>query len=295
MRIAVTGRDGQVATSLRLAARGGPAEIVCLARPGFDLERPDTIAPALAAAKADLVVSAAAWTAVDAAEDAPERARAVNADGAGALAAAAAGLGIPIVHLSTDYVFDGTLGRPYREDDAPSPATVYGATKLAGEKAVAAANPNHLILRTAWIYGAHGRNFVRTMVEMALTRPEIAVVADQRGSPTSAADIARAVLALAPRIDGATLPWGLYHLAGSGEASWAELAEEVMAELAAAGMPSASIRRIATSGYPTRAPRPADSRLDCSRAARELGLVLPDWRSSCRAAVAAIRAESAAP
>ena len=183
MRIVVTGREGQVARSL--VERGtmcDGVEVITVARPQLDLTRPETIMVALAAARPDIVVSAAAYTAVDQAEDEPELARAINAVGAGAVAEAAAKLGVPVIHLSTDYVFDGRSERPYTEGDLPAPQSVYGATKLAGEKAVAEANPHHLILRTAWVYSPFGKNFVKTMLRLAAERDEIAVVADQWGN-----------------------------------------------------------------------------------------------------------------
>ncbi|TIM17034.1 MAG: dTDP-4-dehydrorhamnose reductase, partial [Mesorhizobium sp.] len=185
MRLVVTGRDGQVAASLLEA---GPAaagvEVIAIGRPQLDLARPDTVIEAIAAAKPDIVVSAAAYTAVDQAEDEPDLAFAVNAVGAGKVAQAASRLGVPVIHLSTDYVFDGTKDAAYVETDATAPRSVYGASKLAGEQAVASANPHHLILRTAWVYSPFGKNFVKTMLRLAADRDEIAVVADQWGNPT---------------------------------------------------------------------------------------------------------------
>ena len=197
MRLAVTGREGQVATALARAGALAGIEVVRLGRPELDLERPETIAPALQAVRPDVVVSAAAYTAVDQAESEPERARRINAQAPGVLAEAAARLGAPIVHLSTDYVFDGEKRAPYTEADATGPVTVYGATKLQGEQAVAAGHPRHVILRTAWVYAPWGKNFVRTMLRLAEAREEVGVVADQHGCPTYAPDIADAVLAIA--------------------------------------------------------------------------------------------------
>ena len=194
MRLVVTGRHGQVAKAL-LQLDG--VEVVPLARPEFDLERPETLGERILAARPDVVVSAAAYTAVDLAEREPERARAINATAPGVLAAAAEAAGAPIVHLSTDYVFDGLKPSPYVETDATGPVTVYGATKLAGEQAVAAANPRHAILRTAWVYAPEGKNFVRTMLRLAQTREEVGVVADQFGCPSYAPDIAQGVLRVA--------------------------------------------------------------------------------------------------
>jgi len=194
LRIAVTGTKGQVAQALQERGRDRGVEVVALGRPDLDLMAPATVAPALRAANAEVVVNAAAYTAVDKAESEPEVVDAVNARGAGAVAAAASALGLPLVHLSTDYVFAGDLDRPYREDDPTGPTGAYGRSKLAGEAAVAAATPDHAILRTAWVYSPFGANFVKSMLRLAATRDTIGVVADQHGSPTSALDIADAVL-----------------------------------------------------------------------------------------------------
>ncbi len=285
MRIAVTGRDGQVATAL---AEIGPAlgvTVVPAGRPDLDLARPETVLPALRAAEPEVVVSAAAYTAVDRAEDEPDLAQAVNGAGAGAVAEAAAALGVPVLHLSTDYVFDGSLDRPYREEDPVAPLGAYGRSKLDGERRVARATPAHVILRTAWVYAPFGANFVRTMLRLAGSRDEVGVVADQRGCPTSALDIARAVVAMAARLRDAGPEaraelCGTFHVAGRGEGSWAEVAEAVFARSAALGGPAAKVRRIATADYPTRAARPANSRLDTTKLARTYGLTLPDWGES---------------
>ncbi|RWD49471.1 MAG: dTDP-4-dehydrorhamnose reductase, partial [Mesorhizobium sp.] len=192
MRLAVTGREGQVAASL--IERGGrDVEVVAIGRPALDLTRPETIFAALEAVRPDIVVAAAAYTAVDQAEDEKDLAFAINAAGAGKVAEAAAKLCVPVVQLSTDYVFDGTKDGAYVETDATAPLGVYGASKLAGEEAVAAANPRHLILRTAWVYSPFGKNFVKTMLRLAADRDEISVVADQWGNPTSALDTADAI------------------------------------------------------------------------------------------------------
>lgn len=289
MRLAVTGRNGQVAMSLVERAAGRPdVTVIAVGRPDLDLAAPDTVAPALAAAAPDVIVSAAAYTAVDRAEDEPDRAFAVNEEGARHVAAAAARLGVPVIHLSTDYVFDGEANRPYREDDAVAPRGVYGASKLAGERAVAAANPRHLILRTAWVYSPFGGNFVKTMLRLAGERDALSVVADQHGNPTSALDIADGVLAAAAAMvaaDGRPAPCGLYHLAGSGTASWADFARFVLAASAALGGPTAPVRDIATSEFPTRAVRPANSRLDTARFAADFGWTAPPWQRSAEAVV----------
>lgn len=294
MRVLVTGRQGQVA--LALAERAGPAgvELIALGRPELDLERLETIAPALAAAKPDVIVNAAAFTAVDLAESQAETACKVNAEAAGSVAATAARLGVPVIQISTDYVFDGSLGRSYREDDATGPVSAYGRSKLAGEQAVIAATDNHAILRTAWVYSPFGKNFVRTMLRLGVDRDEVGVVADQAGSPTNALDIADAVLGVArnlmARPNEAALR-GVFHMAAQGEAVWADVAEAVFAATSAAGRRPVRVKRIGTQDYPTPARRPANSRLDSGKLARIHGITLPEWRGSLRACVTRLLAD----
>jgi dTDP-4-dehydrorhamnose reductase len=286
MRIAVTGREGQVARSLLERARDG-TEIVLVGRPNLDLADPSTIAPALQAARPDLVVSAAAYTAVDMAENEPGIAHAVNAVGAGAVASAAAALGVPVVHLSTDYVFDGSKQGAYVETDQTGPIGVYGASKLAGEQAVAAANPRHAILRTAWVYSPFGKNFVRTMLRLAEARDELTVVADQVGNPTSALDIADAILAAAPQLlSGRTDVFGIFNLAGTGTTNWADFAREILAASDRIGGPSARVTDLTTAQFPTLARRPANSHLSSEKFARTFGWTAPDWRASTNQVVA---------
>ncbi|WP_192384903.1 dTDP-4-dehydrorhamnose reductase [Mesorhizobium silamurunense] len=288
MRLAVTGREGQVAASLIEAAKGGrDVEVVAVGRPALDLARPDTVFSALEAARPDIVVSAAAYTAVDQAEDEKELAFAVNATGAGKVAEAAVGLGVPIIHLSTDYVFDGTKDGAYVETDETAPLGVYGASKLAGEQAVAAANPRHLILRTAWVYSPFGKNFVKTMLRLASDRDEISVVADQWGNPTSALDIADAILHAAARLeaDKNFAAFGVYHLAGEGETNWSGFARHILDTSRAFGGPRASVRDITTADYPTKARRPANSRLSSARFKGVFGWTTPEWRESAERVV----------
>jgi dTDP-4-dehydrorhamnose reductase len=259
--------------------------VVSLGRPEFDLERPETLAPALDAARPDIVVNAAAYTAVDLAESEEDTALTVNGAAAGAIAAAARALGVPVIQLSTDYVFDGRLQRPYREDDATAPVSAYGRSKLAGELAVAAAAPDHAILRTAWVYSPFGRNFVRTMLRLGAERQEVSVVADQTGCPTSALDIADAVLHvsrnLLSRPDDVGLR-GVFHMAAEGEASWAVMAEAIFADAATLGRGAVRVRPIATADYPTPARRPANSRLDSAKLAAVHDVRLPHWRGALR-------------
>lgn len=287
MRITVTGHSGQVVLSMLERAPQG-VSVTALGRPEFDLEQLGAIAPAIAASRPDVVVNAAAFTAVDLAESQEETARLVNGAAAGEVAKAAAALGVPVIQISTDYVFDGSLGRPYREDDPVSPISAYGRSKLEGEHAVAAATADHVILRTAWVYSPFGKNFVKTMLRLAETRDELGVVADQAGSPTSALDIADAVFAVArnlvahPRDEGLR---GVFNMGARGEAVWADVAEAIFAERAQLGGAPVTVKRIATSDYPTPARRPANSRLDSSRLARIHQVRLPEWQGSLAACV----------
>src|SRR6202161_2524505 len=236
MRIAVTGSTGQVANTL-IERDEGKVEIVALGRPALDLTDRAAVVAGLEAARPDVVVNAAAYTAVDKAEAEEALALRVNGEGAGHVAEAAKRLGVPLLHLSTDYVFDGALDRPYREDDPTGPTGAYGRSKLAGEKEVAARCEDSVILRTAWIYSPFGANFVRTMLRLNETRDEVGVVADQRGNPTSALDIADAGIAIAARMrdDASPALRGVFHMTGSGEATWADLAETVFHQAATRG------------------------------------------------------------
>lgn len=290
MRLAVTGREGQVVSSLLEAGQLAGVDVIAIGRPQLDLANPDTVVDAIAAAKPDIVVSAAAYTAVDQAEDEPDLAFAINAVGAGKVAEAAARLGVPVIHLSTDYVFDGSAPGAYVETDVTAPLGVYGASKFAGERAVAAAGPRHLILRTAWVYSPFGRNFVKTMLRLAADRDEISVVADQWGNPTCALDIADAVLHAATMLHGdkGFGAFGTYHLAGTGETNWSGFARHILDTSRVSGGPSARVRDITTADYPTRARRPANSRLSSAKFASAFGWSAPDWRLSTEAVVSRI-------
>ena len=285
MRIIVTGREGQVARALVERGAIAGVDVVCLGRPEFDLLEPGRVARAIETARGDIVVNAAAYTAVDAAEGEPALAMRANGEGARAVAAAAAGAGLPVVQISTDYVFDGALDRPYREDDPVGPASAYGRAKLAGEIAVAAANPRHVIARTAWVYSPFGRNFVKTMLRLGETRDEVRVVADQWGAPTSALDIADALIAMARRLVAEPREAGLhgvFHLTGAAYATWAKFAAAIFAQAAALGRRPVAVIPISTAEYPTPAARPANSRLDVAKLRRVYGVALPDWRGSAQ-------------
>jgi dTDP-4-dehydrorhamnose reductase len=282
MRLLIAGWQGQIARSLVEMAPGCPDVTACaVGRAALDICSAKSIERALSDISPTVVINSAAYTAVDKAESDVDRAFALNRDGARLLAQASAKRGIPIIHLSTDYVFDGTKQAPYVEDDETSPNTVFGQSKLEGEEAVRAGNPRHIILRTAWIFSPSGRNFVKTMLAQAAEHDRVRVVEDQRGSPTYAPHLVEAILALArlvsvPEAEG---PWGVYHAANSGTTTWRDFAEEVFARSRALGGPSAEVEPIRSADYPTPAHRPANSQLDCSKLAQTFGLTLPPWQA----------------
>ncbi len=287
MKVLVTGREGQLVSSLVERARSDPSlSLVPLGRPELDLERPGAAAAAIRATAPDLVINAAAWTAVDAAEDESDRAFRINADAAGEIAEGAGAVGAPIIQISTDYVFDGSSTTPYREEDPVAPIGVYGRSKLAGEAQVRAANPDHLIVRTAWVYSPFGRNFLRTMMAAAELRDELRVVADQRGSPTNALDLADALLVIVRN-------WrpGTVHLAGGGGASWFDFAAAIMDERARHGLRAPPVVPIATAEWPTPAARPPNWGRDCGRAEDWFGVRLPAWRDSVAGLVGRLAAQ----
>ncbi|TFF25068.1 dTDP-4-dehydrorhamnose reductase [Jiella endophytica] len=294
MRILVTGRDGQVARCLADLSLEG-REIVALGRPQLDLTDPTTVKAAIADVRPDVVVNPAAYTAVDKAESEPDAAFAVNAQGAETVAAAAAAAGVPVIQVSTDYVFSGLKNGPYLETDETGPTGVYGASKLEGERRVAAANPKAVILRTAWVYSPYGNNFLKTMLRVARDRDVLRVVADQHGTPTYAPDIAAGIVAVCERMeaepDG---DWpGIYHMVAGGETSWAGFAEAIFAASSRRGGPGATVEAITTADYPTPAARPANSRLDASRFAMTFGYRLPEWQSGIARCLDALDAQTA--
>ncbi len=278
--VLVTGGSGQVGGALRRMAREG-LELVAPDRAALDLADPAAIAALVASRPWGAVVNAGAYTAVDRAESEVVAAWTINALAPAALAHATAALGIPLVHISTDYVFDGSKPAPYREDDPVAPLGVYGASKEGGEQAVRTANPRHLILRTAWVVSPDGANFVKTMLRLAAERPELRVVADQHGCPTAAGDIAAAILALLPRlVASADARWGTYHFVNAGEASWHELACAVVARAGRSGGATPRVTPITTADYPTPARRPANSRLSTAKLTHDYGIVPRGWRES---------------
>jgi dTDP-4-dehydrorhamnose reductase len=283
LRVAVIGTQGQLARSLAELS-GDDAAITCIGRPLLDLAEPETVAEVLDDLPADIVVNAAAYTAVDKAESEADLAFRINRDGAAAVAEVCARRNLPLIHVSTDYVFDGNRSGAWRETDACHPPSVYGASKLAGEQAVQAAFPAAVVLRTAWLHSPFGTNFVKTMLRLSAERDRLRVVADQHGSPTYAPDLATAIVAMARRLvatrDAALS--GIFHLAGAGETTWHGLAVTTMA-MAGRGV---LVDPITTAEYPTPAQRPANSVLDTAKIAAVYGIRLPPWQEGVRHGVA---------
>lgn len=281
MRLLVFGRSGQVATEL---ARAAP-DALFLGREALDVARPGAAAKAIEDHRPEAVINAAAWTAVDKAEDEEAAAHALNADAPGEMARSCAALGIPFVHISTDYVFDGAGTMPFAPGDPTAPISAYGRTKLAGERQVTDAAGVHAILRTAWVFSAYGGNFVKTMLRLSETRDRLTVVADQIGGPTPAAAIARACLVIASHLRTDPAAGGVHHFSGAPDVSWADFAREIFAQ---AGR-EVTVEDIPSFAYPTPAARPLNSRLDCSSLAR-FGLERPDWTAALRDVLAELGA-----
>lgn len=286
MKILVVGASGQVAQSLYELGTKSAHQVHTLGRPDLDITDEASISAALSLFKPKLVVNAAAYTAVDRAEEENSTAYAINSAGAGSLAKLAAGAELPIVHISTDYVFDGTKDGAYRETDPASPLGAYGRSKWAGEEAVRAENPQHIIFRTAWVFSPFGSNFVKTMLRLSEDREDINVVNNQFGNPTYAPHLATGILSICDKIEQkpahGSHNWGTYHVAGTGHTNWAELARAVFEESRALGGPSAKVNGIPSDQYPTKAQRPSNSRLDLELAERDWGIVLPTWKHGVR-------------
>jgi dTDP-4-dehydrorhamnose reductase len=295
MKIILLGATGQVGRELvrRLPAVG---ELVACDRAAADLERPNEVVSLLARERPDVIVNAAAYTAVDRAETERARAELINARAVAAIAAESARQDAVLVHYSTDYVFDGAAAGRYRETDEPRPLSVYGATKLAGERAVAAAGGRRYVFRTSWVYAPHGTNFLRTMLRLAGEREDLAVVADQTGTPTAAGLIAEVTVETLQRLGepATAVPGGLYHLTPRGETTWHGYAEFLLAAAREAGLPvrvpPGGVRPLTTSEYPTAARRPANSRLDVAKIETALARRFPSWEDGVREAVAALAA-----
>ena len=279
MKLLVIGKQGQLARSLAELDIGDALHVTALGRPDIDLTAPETIISAMKMVAPDIVVNAAAYTAVDQAQTEPNKAALINAEGAGQIADACQNNGVPLIHISTDYVFDGKKTSPYSEQDAVDPLGVYGSSKLAGERMVATRCQHHIILRTAWVFSPFGRNFVKTMLRLATERTDIQVVDDQIGSPTYAPHLADAIYTIAQKIvrNPGQEDWGLYHCAGSGDATWCDIAKTVFEVSSRLNSVTANVQAISSAKYSTPVQRPANSRLNCEKLARIFSVQMPDW------------------
>lgn len=280
LRILISGQHGQVSQALQHSLKD-MGELIVLGRDQFDLSQPQSLRAKVRDLKPDLIINPAAHTAVDQAESEPELALAINGVSPGVLAEEAAALDIPLIHYSTDYVFDGSKNDPWNESDATNPLGIYGSSKLAGEQAIAAVGGQHLILRTSWVYSLVGRNFLLTMQRLLQEREKLTIVADQIGAPTWAGTIAQSTRQLIERWQaGNAGAWGVYHLTASGETSWFGFAQAIGQQLIKQGKPCAALEPIPSSAFPTPAARPLNSRLDCSLLQREWGVSQPDWHDA---------------
>jgi dTDP-4-dehydrorhamnose reductase len=285
-KIFIAGKHGQVAQALGRAYKLRSDNVVMVGRSNISVTNASDLLSAVMAFNPDVVINAAGYTAVDKAEDDKEAAFAINRDGARFVAAAAKAAGVPVIHLSTDYVFDGGKPAPYVETDPTNPLNVYGESKLAGEVAVASCSSNYVILRTSWVCSPIGHNFVKTMLRLAHDRDEVAVVDDQWGCPTFAADLAAVIVSIGDKLasaDDRSRFCGIYHASGAGETTWYRFAREIMAQSVAKGGPACRVRAIASREYPTRAKRPAYSCLDCSKIKRVFDITPAGWQISLEA------------
>ncbi len=286
LKILITGQHGQVSRELQLRLQD-LGDLIVLGRDQLDLANPDQIRQQVRAHRPDLIINAAAHTAVDQAESEPDVAFAINAIAPGVLAEEAKALGIPLIHYSTDYVFDGSKPAPYTEADTPNPLGVYGQSKLAGEQAITAVGGKYLILRTSWVYSSHGKNFLLTMQRLLKEKPQTRIVADQIGAPTWAGSIAHSTRGLIERWQaGEPGEWGVYHLTARGETSWFGFAEAIGEHLRTQGNACAELEPIPASAYPTPARRPLNSRLDCSRLQQQWHISQPPWQDALRECLA---------
>jgi len=285
----VIGRSGQLAERLAAVGRRAPHDIVCVGRPEIDVGDAASVRRLLARHPGRLVINCAAYTAVDRAESEPQEADRINRQGAANVAEAAAAEGCPLLHVSTDYVFDGRKSAPYREDDPVNPLSIYARTKEAGEREVRARHERALILRTSWLYGPSGDNFVNIMLRLGRERPSLGIVADQTGSPTFVGDLADAILEIGRQVyRNQPPPAGTYHYGGAGMVSRYDFARAIFEEAARFGFRPPALRPISTAEYPTPATRPANSALDCSRIAADYGIVPRPWRESLADCIAEI-------
>lgn len=282
MRLLLLGGTGQVGTEAQALVLPAGVRIFAPPRSAVDLEDSAAVANIIAFEPWSAVINAAGYTNVDAAESEEAKAIAINATAPSRLAAETGRRRIPLIHISTDYVFDGRKGAPYVENDAPAPLNAYGRSKLAGERGVHNANPRHVILRTAWVYSPYGKNFVKTILRLTQERDRLTIVADQRGCPTAARDIAKACIdiALACAAQPERAPYGIYHFAGAGEATWFEFASAIVQLAAGRTRRSPQVAPIRTIDYPTPAFRPADARLDCTKVLRNFDVTMRPWREA---------------
>jgi dTDP-4-dehydrorhamnose reductase len=282
MKVLVTGANGQVGHCLQQQLSESDWEFLALTRAELDISDAQAVENAVQEFQPDVIINAAAYTAVDKAEQEHELAFAINRDGPANLARAAKHLNAAILHISTDYVFAGDASSTYSEDAATAPQGIYGQSKLEGEQAVVAANEKHIILRTAWVFGEHGNNFVKTMIRLGSTRDTLGIVADQEGGPTYAGDIAKALLLIAKQYaNGKNIAWGTYHYSGLPHISWFGFAQHIFAEVEQTkffSKPIPQLNAITTADYPTPAKRPANSKLDCSKIEQAFGITPSDWQ-----------------
>lgn len=285
MKILVIGKSGQIARSLADQAKLFSHELECKGRPELDLQRPSTIKQALSVAHPDIVINAAAFTKVDAAEDDPDTAYEVNSRGSGHLAEFTNAINVPLIHISTDYVFDGILSRPYKEGDNLSPLGVYGDSKAQGELEVEEKSKQFIVLRTAWVFSPYGQNFAKTMLRAAQTNDELRVVSDQVGTPTYAPYIAEAILRICDQIEqarGTFADWGTFHMVAEGQTNWADFAEKIFEFSARKNGPYATVNPIPTTEYPTKAKRPAYSCLSTEKLSETFNIRLPHWETGVK-------------
>ena len=297
-RVLVTGQGGQLATGLAESLPGQGFEAMLVGQPDFEFDKPETVMAAFKTLRPEAVVNCAAWTAVDAAEDDEAGAFRANSLGPELVARLCAEAAIPLIQISTDYVYDGLKGSAYVESDLPNPLSAYGRTKLAGEWAALAANPMTAVLRTAWVFSPVGRNFVRTMLAAGATRPELRVVADQHGHPTAAPDLADAITAILVRIRQAG--WqpafrGVFHAKASNATNWHAFAEAIFEGATPHGGPRPRILAIATHEYPVKATRPVDGRMDGTKLTETFGVTLPTWQKGLERVLRALESPSPAP
>lgn len=291
--VLVFGAGGQLGRELDVAMSGERMAATLLTRKQADICDRPAVEAVVRLTNPTVIINAAAYTKVDQAEVEPEYAFSSNCEGPALLADLCSERGLPLVHVSTDYVFDGNKAAPYVETDPVGPTGAYGRSKEAGEQAVRTRLERHIILRTAWVYGVHGGNFLKTMLDLARRRESWGVVADQCGNPTATVDLAQAILAIATRATDGNAPWGTYHFAGSGDATWHDFACEIVAAQAKSTNRRPTLAAIRTADYPTRARRPANSRLDSTRFASAFGITSRPWQQRTREVVAALTATSA--